>query len=177
MNNFERRLIAVNYEARAHGVTRGMRVSEAKAKCKDVHLFKVPEQRGKADLTKYRNASAEVFNVICSFDEKIVVERASIDEAFLDLTGYVKSVDVATLDEIDITDLAVEGFQATDGETAIDAFQKFIAGDANSQSRTVNEHLITAAQVVKEIRARIKSNTQFTCTAGVSHNKGEQCDR
>ena len=67
-------IIAVNYEARylisfkirfkcgnftifnsrAFGVTRNMRGDDAKAKCADIILVKVPESRGKADLTKYR---------------------------------------------------------------------------------------------------------------------------
>ncbi|XP_072141545.1 DNA polymerase eta-like isoform X2 [Dermacentor andersoni] len=44
-------LIAVNYEARACGVKRGMRGEEAAKLAKDLHLFRVPEVRGKADLT------------------------------------------------------------------------------------------------------------------------------
>jgi len=43
----------VNYEARAAGVQRnGMMGDDAKAKCPSIHLFRVPEVRGKADLTK-----------------------------------------------------------------------------------------------------------------------------
>ena len=43
--------IAVGYEARACGVSRGVMGDEAKEKCPDIHLFRVPEVRGKADLT------------------------------------------------------------------------------------------------------------------------------
>ena len=43
---------------------------------------------GKADLTKYREAGAEVISVLCQF-ERCVVERASIDEAYIDLTDRV----------------------------------------------------------------------------------------
>ena len=46
-------IISVNYEARAKGVTRQMRGDEAREKCPDVILYRVPELRGKADLTKY----------------------------------------------------------------------------------------------------------------------------
>ena len=49
---FHCRIIAVSYEARAFGVTRGMSAQDAKAKCPDILLPKVPELRGKADLTK-----------------------------------------------------------------------------------------------------------------------------
>ena len=46
-------IIAVNYEARATGITRQMRGDEARERCSDCILYRVPEQRGKADLTKY----------------------------------------------------------------------------------------------------------------------------
>ena len=53
-------ILAVGYEARKFGVTRMLRGDEAKQKCPDIIIFNVPEKRGKADLTKYRLAGAEV---------------------------------------------------------------------------------------------------------------------
>ncbi|NXA77300.1 POLH polymerase, partial [Thryothorus ludovicianus] len=52
-------IIAVSYEARAFGVSRGMWASEARALCPELALARVPQARGKADLTRYREASAE----------------------------------------------------------------------------------------------------------------------
>ncbi|NXS33686.1 POLH polymerase, partial [Pomatostomus ruficeps] len=52
-------IIAVSYEARAFGVSRGMWASEARALCPELVLARVPQARGKADLTRYREASAE----------------------------------------------------------------------------------------------------------------------
>ena len=82
-------IIAVNYEARACGVTRRMRGDEAKAKCDGMILVTVPEVRGKADLTKYRDAGAEVIQVLLQFHGK--VERASVDEAYVDITQMVET--------------------------------------------------------------------------------------
>lgn len=45
-------IIAVNYPARAKGVSRHMRGDEAKKKCPEITLARVPCVRGKADLTK-----------------------------------------------------------------------------------------------------------------------------
>lgn len=42
----------MGYEARACGVTRQMRGDDAKEKCPEIHLARVPEVRGKADLTR-----------------------------------------------------------------------------------------------------------------------------
>lgn len=45
-------IIAVGYEARAKGVSRGMRGDYAKEKCPDIVLCKVPEAHGKANLDR-----------------------------------------------------------------------------------------------------------------------------
>ena len=41
-----------------------MRGDDAKAKCPDIILVKVPEVREKADLQKYRDAGKEVIQVL-----------------------------------------------------------------------------------------------------------------
>ncbi|CAG2219563.1 POLH [Mytilus edulis] len=58
------KIIAVGYEARACGVNRNMWGDDAKKVCPDIHFFRVPEYRGKADLTKFRDAGKEVINVL-----------------------------------------------------------------------------------------------------------------
>ncbi|KAI1295621.1 DNA polymerase eta [Halotydeus destructor] len=164
-------LIAVNYEAREYGVTRGMRIDEAKIKCPEIHFFQVPEQRGKANLTKYRDASAEVFAVICDISKKIVVERASIDEAFLDLTDYVRSVEGEQISVNTIDDVGFEGVEKKEGQSEAEAFREKVNIEHTGNSFSDNMNLLIAAKVVREIRMAIKSATQFTCSAGVSHNK------
>ena len=47
-------ILAVGYEAREFGISRMIRRDEAKGKYPDLILFHVPENRGEADLTKYR---------------------------------------------------------------------------------------------------------------------------
>ncbi|KAG7262208.1 hypothetical protein CRUP_012885 [Coryphaenoides rupestris] len=79
-------IIAVSYEARACGVTRNMWADDAKKLCPDLRVARVREAHGKADLTLYREASVEVMEVMSRF---AVVERASIDEAYVDLTAAV----------------------------------------------------------------------------------------
>lgn len=44
--------MAVNYEARAKGVTRFLHGDEATKLCPDIHLFSVPVVRGKPDLNR-----------------------------------------------------------------------------------------------------------------------------
>uniref|UniRef100_A0A7S1TNC7 DNA polymerase eta n=1 Tax=Phaeomonas parva TaxID=124430 RepID=A0A7S1TNC7_9STRA len=99
-------LIAVNYVARRHGVKRGMPAHEAQKLCpglRCVHVETIgeggvvvedptPPAPGatrdpmvKASLRRYRGASREVFAALAAHCD--LVERASIDEAFLDVTA------------------------------------------------------------------------------------------
>uniref|UniRef100_A0A7C8ZKA9 DNA-directed DNA polymerase n=1 Tax=Opuntia streptacantha TaxID=393608 RepID=A0A7C8ZKA9_OPUST len=82
-------LIAVSYEARKLGVKRSMRGDEAKRICPQIQLVQVPVARGKADLSAYRNAGSEVVTILAM---KGRCERASIDEAYLDLTDAAETM-------------------------------------------------------------------------------------
>lgn len=83
------RIIAVNYPARAKGVTRHMRGDEAREQCPEIELVKVPNIREKADLSKYRNAGKQVAMVLQEYTE--LLSRASVDEAYLDITQQVQN--------------------------------------------------------------------------------------
>ena len=80
-------IIAVGYEARKFGVSRLLRGDEAMRRCPELQLARVPERRGKADLSCYRQAWAEVMQILAKFSD--CIERASVDEAFLDITDCV----------------------------------------------------------------------------------------
>ena len=76
-------IIAVSYEARAAGVKRIMRGREARKACPELQMVQVPTRHGKADLEIYRAAGAEVVNILMGGG---VTERASVDEAYVDVT-------------------------------------------------------------------------------------------
>lgn len=66
-----------------------MRGDEAKEACPDIELVKVPNIREKADLSKYREAGKEVAEVLQTYTT--LLERASVDEAYLDITDSVQN--------------------------------------------------------------------------------------
>jgi len=72
---------AASYEARRYGIHSAMPISEAYRRCPDAVYLR-------PDLDKYRRASRQVFELL----EDITpgVEAASIDEAYLDLSGLEK---------------------------------------------------------------------------------------
>jgi len=94
-------LIAVSYEARAKGVKRIMRGAEARDVCPELILVQVPTAHGKADLTIYREASARIVSVLSSSDiyKSCIVERASIDEVYVDVSVDAEKLLATSTDE------------------------------------------------------------------------------
>ncbi|GAA5939375.1 DNA-directed DNA polymerase eta [Sporobolomyces koalae] len=100
-------LIAVNYPARAYGITRHETPAEAIKKCPHIRLVHVQTYRNgdtepgywedpppsphthKVSLDMYRKESRKILLVFQEFCP--IVEKASIDESFLDLTSLVRS--------------------------------------------------------------------------------------
>ncbi|GLE07566.1 hypothetical protein PINS_up018134 [Pythium insidiosum] len=93
-------LLAINYVARKFGIGRMDNVADARKKCPQIHLPHVEtlgENRKpgsvfdrthqKAILRRYRVASKEIFEILARFAP--ICERASIDEAYLDVTQQV----------------------------------------------------------------------------------------
>ncbi|XP_021932268.1 DNA polymerase eta isoform X2 [Zootermopsis nevadensis] len=166
-------IIAVNYEAREFGVTRSMRGDEARKKCPDIILVHVPEVRGKADLSKYRDAGREVVDVFCQFSE--CVQRASVDEAYIDITESVEQR-INNLYQVQPSHLPTTFVV---GSTDIDS------NDEDGRQRglvswleniyelqdTAQQRLAVAGIIVEEMRTAVFRQTGFRCSAGISHNK------
>ena len=73
-----------SYEARRYGVHSAMPMGEAQRRCPQAVFLP-------GDYARYREASAEVFQVFTAFAP--VVEPLSIDEAFLDMTGMERLIE------------------------------------------------------------------------------------
>lgn len=120
-------LIAVNYPARAAGITRHLPAPEARKVCpnlRTVHVatygpddlqpsyYEAPSLvTHKVSLEPYRRASVKIFQIFTrelkTFGEGGIVQKASIDEAFLDVTAVVQKMVEAHL--ADGTHSAEEG--------------------------------------------------------------------
>uniref|UniRef100_A0A182SZI3 DNA polymerase eta n=1 Tax=Anopheles maculatus TaxID=74869 RepID=A0A182SZI3_9DIPT len=173
-------IIAVNYPARAEGVTRHMRGDEAKQHCPEIELPQVPQVRGKADLTRYREAGKEVADVLKSFTP--LLERASIDEAYLDITERVLSR-IREMNEgkfqllpEKLANTFAVGYENI-GEFVKKLSNTFETGSAENNTPDRLEYkksdikLLVGASIVNEIRAAVKEKTGYECSAGIAHNK------
>lgn len=76
--------LASSKEAKAFGVKTGVRAEEARQLCPDITFVEV-------DPPKYRSTTKRIFSILTQYSETI--EPYSIDEAFLDLTGLVPSLE------------------------------------------------------------------------------------
>lgn len=170
-------IIAVSYEARAQGVQRNWTTGDdARAVCPSIHLVRVPELRGKADLTKYRNAGAEIIDVMAQYCA--CVERASIDEAYLDLTAEVERRlnDYLVIKPEDLPNTVVAGLdnikdaQAKEKSQGIEEWLCQV-NDVTDIDSNYKKRLTVGALIVEEMRAAIFHDTKFRCSAGISHNK------
>ncbi|XP_061480784.1 DNA polymerase eta isoform X4 [Rhineura floridana] len=174
-------IIAVSYEARAFGVTRNMWAADAKKLCSDLLLARVPEAHGKADLTKYREASVEVMEVMSRF---AVIERASIDEAYMDLTSAVQerlqkmkgqpvvAGQLATTYIQGLPDhLAAEENTGDKEELRQQGLHQWLESLPFGDPSNPELQLTVGAVIMEEMRAAVESVTGFRCSVGISHNK------
>lgn len=122
-----------NYIARKFGVRAAMPGFIAKKLCPELLLIK-------PNGFKYRQASTEVFDILETYDPELT--GMSLDEAYLDLTDYVKNS--LEKDGIDYQEYY-------DGTLPKDWWER-------------------ANVIVEEIRAAIYDKTKLTCSAGIACN-------
>ncbi|GAA0156678.1 DNA metabolism protein [Lithospermum erythrorhizon] len=163
-------LIAVSYEARKFGVERSMRGDEAKEVCPDIQLVQVPVGRGKADLTIYRNAGSEVVSILST---KGRCERASIDEVYLDLTEAAQAMLVDSSPEISETvrEEALKSHVLGLDLDSINIREKVRNWFGVNNTDHRDKLLACGALLIAELRMKVLEETEFTCSAGIAHNK------
>eukprot|EP00177_Eucheuma_denticulatum_P003399 GFKZ01006140.1.p2 GENE.GFKZ01006140.1~~GFKZ01006140.1.p2 ORF type:complete len:525 (-),score=89.92 GFKZ01006140.1:3967-5541(-) len=166
--------LAVSYPARALGVKRGMVIDEIRKLCGDaVHLVHVetignaqpadtdlsrdPDvlNTQKVSLARYRAASASIFQAMQKALDgyHAVLERASIDEAYIDVS-------------IEADHRARNGVDVT-----ADAGRMVVVGGQVDMGNESDLRLMHAADIAVEVRQRVLKDCGYTVSAGVSVNK------
>ncbi|GAB4815874.1 hypothetical protein N2152v2_002920 [Parachlorella kessleri] len=186
-------LIAVNYAARDLGITRHMRVAEAKAKCPELTLVHVETIGGdveapgegiddaappagagaaaagqgvpnrltqKASLERYRRSTAEVLGLLHRLAPQAVIEKASIDEVYCDVTALVDR----------------ELQQQADGRvppSPVDAFAwgSIVVGGPLDVGSEFERRLAKGAEIACRLRGALLSELGYTASAGIATNK------
>ncbi|CAK7272484.1 N-acetyltransferase eso1 [Sporothrix epigloea] len=200
-----RNIIAVNYPARAYGINRMILAAEAKRLCPHLVLQHVPtwkEGEGqwayhtdahnsmahhKVSLEPYRIRSREILaTIVESLPPTCAVEKAGIDEVFVDLSAYVHDVLVNKL----YPDL-LAGYREKHSEEPATLLPRPPLAEADLDWAAAGSNLIDAqepaegdhpidwddivmlegARIVRAVRQNLYDQLQFRCSAGIAANK------
>ncbi|KAI8154528.1 N-acetyltransferase eso1 [Colletotrichum sp. SAR 10_70] len=190
-------LIAVNYPAREHGIGRHCTLTEAKKMCPNLisqHVATWREgddkwayrddaaaniQSDKVSLDPYRLQSRKILAVIKeSLPQDLQkVEKASIDEVFLDLSAQVHSILLERFPELGNPppyDDPTENLPSPP-VSALD-WQADALIDLNEEEESVDPDwddvaILIGSEIVRDVRRQVLEKLFYTCSAGVAKNK------
>ncbi|KAI8445698.1 hypothetical protein BY996DRAFT_6434541 [Phakopsora pachyrhizi] len=194
-----RGLIAINYPAREFGITRHLAFDEALKKCPElicVHVATYAQGEGeteakyhenpkpethKVSLDPYRRESVKILKI---FSESCpTIEKASIDEAFLDLSIPVRQrllsryPQLITLDQLRQPASAVTLDDQLPTPPQLDWDQlavqsgSFIVPCSDRSTSWSDLALVIGAEIMAECRRAVFDQLGYTCSAGISSNK------
>ncbi|KAF2093192.1 putative DNA polymerase iota [Rhizodiscina lignyota] len=170
-------IVTCNYEARRRGLHKLQLITEAKKICPEV-IIVLGE-----DISRFRDASKELYSFLRSFSWNGNVERLGFDEVWMDTTDMV-DYNVSILNRNDL----VNSFfcLAKDDPTVGFAFDATaFAGhtyakeqpDANAHSGVVPEEdslylrLRLASHLARYLRVQLEEQKGYTSTVGISTSK------
>ncbi|POR35720.1 N-acetyltransferase eso1 [Tolypocladium paradoxum] len=191
-------LIAINYPARDSGISRHCNVTEAKKLCPDLIAQHVATWREGDDKWAYRDdAAANIASDKVSLDpyrlqsRKILalvkdalphnlqkVEKASIDEVFLDLSAHVHSVLLERFPELSNPPpyddpaemLPLPSVAALDWRA--DALVDLDEDEEETQDPDWDDvAILVGSEIVRTVRAQIREKLGYTSSAGIASNK------
>ena len=192
-------LIAINYPARKFGLSRHVTITEAKKQCPDLIMQHVATwKEGDEKWAYHENAFANIGTHKVSLDpyrmqsRKILaciketlpapplqkVEKASVDEVFLDLSAQIHSILLERYPELagpppydDPTELLPRP-PTTVLDWTTDALIDLDASETEDDDPDWDDVAMSiGSEIVRRVRAMIKERLKYTCSAGIARNK------
>jgi DNA polymerase eta len=191
-------LIAINYPARKLGLNRFVTIQEAKKLCPNLICQHVATWREgdtkwayhddaashiathKVSLDPYRLESRKILACIksCLPHDQQKVEKASIDEVFLDLSAQVHTLLLERYPELaqkppnDDYSLRLPPPPTTALDWKADALIDLDDGQTEDDDPDWDDlAMLIGSEIVRDVRAAVRAQLKYTCSAGVSHNK------
>ncbi|CAJ0747410.1 10324_t:CDS:2 [Entrophospora sp. SA101] len=194
-------LIAVNYAARKAGIKKVSNIQDALKIYPGLKLVHVatyangdPEPKyhpnpsygtHKASLDVYRNASLRIFKIFMRYCN--IVQRAGVDEAYLDVTNIVNQRIIERYPNIILSEnlneappppildwnglgVLYESQINNDIENNKQNFSLDQCSNINESKGWDDMQLYVAAEISKEIRETIFNELGYTSSAGIAHN-------
>lgn len=191
-------LIAINYPARAFGLSRHVTSTEALKQCPDLILQHVATWKEgdekwayhensfrdmathKVSLDPYRMESRKILKCIKETlpEKEQRVEKASIDEVFMDLSAQVHTILLERYPELrgpapyDDPTERLPKVPTTVLDWAADALVE--TGEEDGEDRDPDWDdvcMVIASEIVRDVRRHIKDTLGYTCSGGVARNK------
>ena len=176
-------IVTCNYEARRRGLHKLQLITEARSICPDV-IIVLGE-----DLTRFRNASKELYTYLCSFSWNQKAERLGFDEVFLDFTDVI-DYNVELLNHNDLRnswfhldkDDPTVGFHYSATDVCGNTFPASVSqpipplpsSPGSPRFETVDTltlRLRLASHLGNYLRHQLKEYKGYTSTVGISTNK------
>jgi DNA polymerase eta len=191
-------LIAVNYPSRKFGLTRHIAIPEAKKLCPNVILQHVATwKEGDEKWAYHKNAAQNIATHKVSLDpyrlesRRILaciketlpadlqrVEKASIDEVFMDLSAQVHSIMLERYPELSLPppqDDPTEPLPLP--PTTVLDWKADALVDLDSDETEYDDPdwddiaILLGSEIVRDVRGDIREKLKYTCSGGISHNK------
>ncbi|KAI2486349.1 Sister chromatid cohesion protein Eso1 [Pyrenophora tritici-repentis] len=191
-------LIAINYPARAFGLSRHVTSTEALKQCPELILQHVATWKEgdetwayhensfkdmathKVSLDPYRQESRKILKCIKEIlpDKDQRVEKASIDEVFMDLSAQVHTILLERYPELrgpapyDDPTERLPKVPTTVLDWAADALVE--TGEEDGEDRDPDWDdvcMVIASEIVRDVRKHIKDTLGYTCSGGIARNK------
>ncbi|KAG9732261.1 DNA/RNA polymerase, partial [Aureobasidium melanogenum] len=192
-------LIAINYPARAFGLNRHVTITEALKQCPDlimqhVATWKEGDEKWayhedsfknmathKVSLDPYRLESRRILALIKGHLPAAPiskVEKASIDEVFLDLSTHVHGIMLERFPELkgpapyDDPTEQLPRPPTTALEWHTDALVDLDSSETEDDDPDWDDvAMVIASEIIRGVRAKIFEDLKYTCSAGVARNK------
>lgn len=192
-------LIAINYPARKYGLSRHIDITEARKLCPHLIMQHVATwKEGDEKWAYHKDAFAQIASHKVSLDpyrlesRRILacvkdvlpaapiqrVEKASIDEVFLDMSAQIHSILVERFPEIsgpapydDPTELLPRP-PTTVLDWNTDALVDLDSSETEDDDPDWDDiAMLIGSEIVRSVRAAIRERLKYTCSAGIGRNK------
>lgn len=192
-------LIAINYPARKHGLNRHVNIIEAKRLCPELIMQHVATWREGDDKWAYREDSFKHIatdkvsldpyrlqsrKILATIKEELPVapiqrvEKASIDEVYLDLSAQIHSELLRRYPELSGPppyDDPAENLP-TPPSTALDWQADALVDLDPSETEDDDPDwddvaMLIGSEIVRNVREAIRKRLKYTCSAGIARNK------
>ncbi len=191
-------LIAINYPAREFGLSRHVTISEAKQKCPHIVVQHVATWREGDDKWAYREdsfkhiqtdkVSLDPYRLESRKSLKLIketlpapplqrVEKASIDEVFLDLSAQIHGMLLAQYPELAVApyDDPTENLPlppSTALNWQADALIDLDASQTEDDDPDWDDVVMNIGSgIVRDVRKTVFETLKYTCSAGIARNK------